>query len=119
MRPGAAIGRRSATRGLLVQGLDQGGIWSWRVIVCMSCRPDYRSILLAARPVPFSSASTLAWPPAGRPFGRAPPRARQRLRVSAAYRLHFGRSLQADVAAARLGGRPARCTAARWWAVSW
>ena len=40
MRPGAAIGRRSATRGLLVQGLDQGGIWSWRVILCMSCRPD-------------------------------------------------------------------------------
>ena len=27
MRPGDPIGHRSATRGLKVQGIDQGGVW--------------------------------------------------------------------------------------------
>ena len=45
MLPGEPIGRRSATRGLRVQGLDQGNIWYNATV--KQVHPDNSKVLLA------------------------------------------------------------------------
>ena len=44
MRPGDPIGHRSATRGLKVQGIDQGGVWYNATV--KEVAPDNSRVLL-------------------------------------------------------------------------